>query len=168
MICNFLSKLMSPFLWCAIFLKKLISIVLLRQIIHPRIPQLAIIGYDEGLSSILSNEMRCQWLAHLLNENIQLPTIREMEKDIKLWEDNMKQNTKNFNSRSCIVTCGIWYNDQLCKDMKCNHLRKKNIFAELFEPYGPTDYNGLLHKCLWASGSSINSENGLNMYLNWR
>ncbi|WJX23858.1 flavin-containing monooxygenase [Trifolium repens] len=124
------------------------AIPLYRQIIHPRIPQLAIIGYDEGLSSILSNEMRCQWLAHLLNENIQLPTIREMEKDIKLWEDNMKQNTKNFNSRSCIVTCGIWYNDQLCKDMKCNHLRKKNIFAELFEPYGPTDYNGLLHKCL--------------------
>jgi len=107
---------------------------------------LAIIGYDESLSNIFSNEMRCQWLAHLLDENIELPSIKEMENDVKMWEENRKQHTNNFNSRSCIVTCGIWYNDQLCKDMKCNPRRKKSLFAELFEPYGPIDYNGLVRK----------------------
>ncbi|CAL5186885.1 unnamed protein product [Lathyrus oleraceus] len=122
------------------------AVPLYRQIIHPRVPQLAIIGYAESLSNIFSNEMRCQWLAHLLDGNIELPSIREMKKDVKMWEDTMKQHTKNLNFRSCIVTCGIWYNDQLCKDMKCNHLRKKSVFAELFEPYGPSDYNGLVRK----------------------
>jgi dimethylaniline monooxygenase (N-oxide forming) len=117
-----------------------------RQIIHPRIPKLAMIGYAEGISNIVSNEMRCQWLAHFLDGNIELPSIKEMEKDVKLWEDNMKQYSRKFYWRSCIVTCGIWYNDQLCRDMKCNPRRKKGLFAELFEPYGPTDYNGLVRK----------------------
>lgn len=117
-----------------------------RQIIHPRIPQLAMIGYSEGISNIVSNEMRCQWLAHFLDGNIELPSIKEMEKDVKVWEENMKQYAGKFYWRSCIISCGIWYNDQLCKDMKCNHLRKKSTFAELFEPYGPEDYNGLDRK----------------------
>ncbi|WJX29884.1 flavin-containing monooxygenase [Trifolium repens] len=120
------------------------TIPLYRQIIHPQIPQLAIIGYAESLSNIFCNEMRCQWLAHLLDGNIELPSIKEMKKDTKMWEDNIKQNARNL--RSCIVTCGIWYNDQLCKDMKCNPRRKKGPFAELFEPYGPTDYQGLVPK----------------------
>ncbi|XP_058722929.1 probable flavin-containing monooxygenase 1 [Vicia villosa] len=118
------------------------SVPLYRKIIHPRIPQLAIIGYAESISNIVSDEMRCQWLSHFLDENIELPSIKEMEKDVKLSEENMKQYAGKFYWRSCIVSCGIWYNDQLCKDMKCNPRRKKNHFAELFEPYGPTDYTG--------------------------
>nr|XP_027186163.1 probable flavin-containing monooxygenase 1 isoform X2 [Cicer arietinum] len=121
-------------------------IPLYRQIIHPRIPQLAVVGYAEGISNICSNEMRSQWLAHFLDGNIELPSIKEMEKDVKVWEDNMKQYARKFHWRSCIVTCNIWYNDQLCSDMKCNPRRKKSYFAELFEPYGPTDYVGLVRK----------------------
>jgi dimethylaniline monooxygenase (N-oxide forming) len=86
---------------------------------------LAIIGYAEALSNIYSNEMRCQWLAQFLDGNIKLPNIKEMEKEVKVWEDTIKQYDRNW--KSCIVTCGIWYNDQLCKDMKCNHLRKKGL-----------------------------------------
>ncbi|XP_058722930.1 probable flavin-containing monooxygenase 1 [Vicia villosa] len=122
------------------------SVPLYREIIHPRIPQLAIIGYAESISNIVSDEMRCQWLAHFLDGNIELPSIKEMEKDVKLWEENIKQYAGKLNWRSCIVSCGIWYNDQLCKDMKCNPKRKKNHFAEVFEPYGPTDYVGLVRK----------------------
>ncbi|CAK8534515.1 unnamed protein product [Lathyrus sativus] len=122
------------------------SVLLYRQIIHPRIPQLAIIGYSESISNILSNELRSQWLTHFLDGNIELPSIKEMEKDVKVWEENMKQYAGKYYWRSCIVSCGIWYNDQLCKDMKCNPKRKKNHFAELFEPYGPEDYNSLVSK----------------------
>ncbi|KAL5100834.1 hypothetical protein RYX36_005161 [Vicia faba] len=121
-----------------------VTVPLYRQILHPGIPQLAIMGYAEALSNIYSNEMRCQWLARFLDGNIKLPSVKEMEKDVKVWEETIKQYDRKWDS--CIVTCGIWYNDQLCKDMKCNHLRKKTAFAELFEPYGPADYNGLVQK----------------------
>ncbi|KAJ1440084.1 Flavin monooxygenase FMO [Sesbania bispinosa] len=114
-----------------------------RQIIHPRIPQMAIIGYAESLSNIFSNEMRCQWLAQFLDGNIEVPSIREMEKDVTMWEENMKRYGGRYYWKSCIVSCGIWYNDMLCKDMKCNPRRKNGLFAEMFEPYGPTDYVGL-------------------------
>ncbi|KAK7411661.1 hypothetical protein VNO78_03096 [Psophocarpus tetragonolobus] len=122
------------------------TIDLYRQIIHPRIPQLAIVGYAEGLSNIFASEMRSLWLANFLDGNIELPSIREMEKDVKLWEENLKQYGGRFYRKTCIAHCGIWYHDQLCKDMKHNHKRKKGFFAELFEPYGHADYVGLTHK----------------------
>lgn len=117
-----------------------------RQIIHPRIPQLAVIGYAENLSNLYANEIRCQWLAHFLDGNIEVPSIRNMEENVKVWEDYLKQYGGRHRWKACIVTWGIWYNDQLCKDMGRNNRRKKGLFAELFEPYGPSDYVGLVHK----------------------
>jgi len=117
-----------------------------RQMIHPRIPQLAIIGYAESLSNIFSAEMKSLWLAHFLDGNIELPSIREMEKDVKVWEENMKQYGGTYFWKSCIANCGIWYHDQLCKDMKRNPRRKNGFFAEWFEPYGHADYVGLIRK----------------------
>ncbi|XP_027338392.1 probable flavin-containing monooxygenase 1 [Abrus precatorius] len=96
------------------------TVPLYRQIIHPRIPQLAMIGYAESLSNICGSEMKCQWLVHFLDGNIELPSIRDMEKNVKLWEDNMKQYGGRYYWKSCIASCGIWYQDQLCKDMKQN------------------------------------------------
>ncbi|KAG6628181.1 hypothetical protein CIPAW_15G183800 [Carya illinoinensis] len=88
---------------------------LFRQIIHLQIPQLAIIGYSESLSNLCSAEIRSQWLAHFLDGNF----------------------------ASCILSINIWCNDQFCKDMGQEHKRKKGIFAEYFQPYGPMDYAGL-------------------------
>ena len=65
-----------------------------------------------------------------------------MEKQVSTWENFMKQHC--FNSRrACISNVNIWNNDQLCKDMGCEPRRKKGFLADLFEPYGPTDYAGL-------------------------
>ncbi|KAJ7962000.1 Flavin-containing monooxygenase [Quillaja saponaria] len=116
---------------------------LYRQIIHPQIPQLAILGYSEGLSNLFTSEIRCQWLAHFLDGKIELPSMKEMEKEIRMWEDHMKQYAGKKFWRSCIVISKIWYNDQLCKDMKCNPRRRKGFFAEWFFPYEPKDYAGL-------------------------
>jgi dimethylaniline monooxygenase (N-oxide forming) len=67
-----------------------------------------------------------------------------MDKDVMMWEKNMKQYAGRNFRRSCIGSTNIWYNDQMCKDMGCKHKRKKGIFAEYFQPYGSIDYAGLL------------------------
>ncbi|VVA26550.1 PREDICTED: probable flavin-containing [Prunus dulcis] len=70
-----------------------------------------------------------------------LPSIKEMEKDVEKWDKYAKQYASvQYYRRSCIGALHLWYNDQLCKDMGWNHKRKKGVFAELFEPYGPMDY----------------------------
>lgn len=113
---------------------------MIRECIHPRIPQLAIIGFSDGISSLYTSEMRCQWLAALLNGAFKLPDIKEMQEDIAKWDEYMKQSQEEYHFRSFLGAFEIWYNDQLCKDMGVNPKRKKGFLANLFQAHGPSDY----------------------------
>ncbi|KAI7747171.1 hypothetical protein M8C21_006614 [Ambrosia artemisiifolia] len=113
---------------------------LYRECIHPRIPQLAIIGFSDGISSLYTSETRCKWLAALLEGSFKLPSINEMQKDIARWDEYMKQSSGEYHYRSFLGAFEIWYNDQLCKDMGVNPMRKKGLLANLFEAHGPIDY----------------------------
>lgn len=112
----------------------------IRECIHARIPQLAVIGFSESISNLYTSEMRCRWLAELLGGTFKVPSIKEMEKDVKRWDEYAKLYTGKYYRRSCIGALHIWYSDQMCKDIGWNPKRKKGLLAELFEPYGPTDY----------------------------
>jgi len=111
-----------------------------RECIHPQIPQLAVIGFSESASNLYTSEIRCRWIAELLNGTFQLPSIKAMKKDVEKWDEYLKKYSGKYYRRSCIAALRVWYNDQLCKDMGWNSRRKKGILAELFEPYGPMDY----------------------------
>eukprot|EP00258_Populus_trichocarpa_P029302 XP_024445321.1 probable flavin-containing monooxygenase 1 [Populus trichocarpa] len=122
------------------------TVSLYRQIIHPRIPQLAIIGYNENFSSLGRSEIESVWLSHFLDGNLELPSIRDMEEEANMWADHIKQVTGRYFRRACISNFSTYYNDQLCKDMGYNPRRKKGLLADLFIPYTPTDYSGLTSK----------------------
>ncbi|KAJ0779759.1 putative flavin-containing monooxygenase [Helianthus annuus] len=113
---------------------------LYRECIHPRIPQLAIIGFSDAVSSLFISETRCKWLTALLEGSFKLPTINEMQIDITRWDEYMKQSSGEDHHRSFLGAMEIWYNDQLCKDMGVNPMRKKGLLANLFEAHGPIDY----------------------------
>lgn len=108
-----------------------------RECIHPWIPKLAIIGFSESISSLHNSEMRCWWLAGLLDGTFKLPGTKEMEKDIAKGDKFMKRYSRSqYYRRSCIGALHIWY-DQLRKYMGWKPKRKKGFIAELFEPYIP-------------------------------
>ncbi|KAL1818824.1 hypothetical protein ACET3Z_013693 [Daucus carota] len=113
---------------------------LYRNCLHPRVPQLAVIGFSESISNLHTSEMSCRWLAELLDGTFSLPSIKEMEDDVKEWDKYMKKYCGSYSTKWCIGGLKIWYNDQLCKDMGWISKRKGGFFAELFEPYSPLDY----------------------------
>ncbi|KAF2317150.1 hypothetical protein GH714_012207 [Hevea brasiliensis] len=127
-------------------LKATAPLLLYRQILHPRIPQLAIIGYNESFSTLGNSELKSLWLANFLDGNLELPCVKSMEKEAKMWGDHIKQVTGRYFKRACISNANIWYNDQLCKDMGYNPRRKNGFLRDLFIPYAPTDYADLTTK----------------------
>ncbi|XP_048493116.1 probable flavin-containing monooxygenase 1 [Beta vulgaris subsp. vulgaris] len=116
------------------------TVPLYRECIHPRIPQVAVIGYSESIANLYTSELRCRWLFELIDGKFELPNIQKMEKDIMEWDKFMKRYSGKYYRGSCIAALHISYNDQLCKDMGWNLKRKNGLWAELFEPYGPMDY----------------------------
>ncbi|KNA24746.1 hypothetical protein SOVF_013120 [Spinacia oleracea] len=116
------------------------TLPLYRECVHPRIPQVAVIGFSESAANLFTSEIRCRWLFELLDGKFKLPNIQEMEKDVLEWNKFMKRYSGKYFRRSCMGALHIWYYDQLCKDMGLNPNRKKGFWAELFEPYGPSDY----------------------------
>ncbi|CAM0952864.1 unnamed protein product [Alopecurus aequalis] len=118
---------------------------LYRECVHPRIPQMAVVGYTEGLNNIYATEMMAKWLARLLDGAFWLPGVRRMEESCAEWGRYYARRSGAGGEgqsawRPCVGAVNVWYNDELCRDMGCEPRRKKGFLAEWFQPYGAVDY----------------------------
>ncbi|WVZ92926.1 hypothetical protein U9M48_038956 [Paspalum notatum var. saurae] len=120
---------------------------LYRHCVHPRIPQMAVVGYAESAASIYPYEMMAKWVAHLLDGAVRLPSVAAMERSVAEWERWGRWAKRRGGAvflKSCIATITTWYHDQLCRDMGYSTARKGGLLAEWLQPYGPTDYASIL------------------------
>ncbi|KAM3259576.1 hypothetical protein ACQJBY_051072 [Aegilops geniculata] len=122
---------------------------LYRECVHPRIPQMAVVGHAEGLNNIYASEMTAKWVARLLDGAVRLPGVRRMEESCAEWGRYYARRSGGGGEgqrpwRPCLGAVNVWYNDELCRDMGCDPRRKRvkgqGLLAEWFQPYGAVDY----------------------------
>ncbi|KAL6652035.1 hypothetical protein ACP70R_010960 [Stipagrostis hirtigluma subsp. patula] len=117
---------------------------LYRQCVHPRIPQMAVVGYSDSLTSVYPYEMMAKWVAHLLDGAFRLPAVARMERSAAEWGEYARTHGGGGGRQGpCIGAINTWFNDELCRDMGYEPRRKKVILAEWLQPYGPADYAGI-------------------------
>ncbi|KAL5698255.1 flavin-containing monooxygenase [Ranunculus cassubicifolius] len=114
-------------------------IPLYRGTIHPLIPNMAFVGYVESVSNLHTAELRCIWLARLVDGKFKVPTVEKMLEQTTEEVEIMKRSTR-FYKRHCISTFSINHSDEICEEMGWESWRKKNWFAEAFSPYSSQDY----------------------------
>ncbi|KAE9448891.1 hypothetical protein RHGRI_012861 [Rhododendron griersonianum] len=112
---------------------------LYRGTIHPLIPSMAFVGYIESVSNLHTAELRCKWLARLVDDQFKLPSVEKMLQQTTNEMEIMKRTTR-FYKRSCISTFSINHSDEICEEMGWSSWRKKNWLAEAFSPYNSQDY----------------------------
>ncbi len=123
---------------------------LYRHIIHPRLPTLAFAGFNHGFMHVPSAEIGALWLVAFWQGKLELPSQSEMERaaeEVRIW----KRTHIHFEpSRSCAVNTRFQqYLDIMLGDLGVSPYRKlPNLIAEMFSPYGPADYRGVVDEFL--------------------
>jgi len=118
---------------------------LYRHLIHPRVPRLALAGFNHGYMHVPTVEIGTQWLCAYLRDELELPSSDEMERSIENIRNWKRENIKFENARSCAVSTRFQqYIDILLMELEVSPYRKlPNPFAELFSRYEASDYEGI-------------------------
>jgi dimethylaniline monooxygenase (N-oxide forming) len=127
---------------------------LYRHIMNPNVPGLFFIGRASTISSITTYSLQARWLASVLTQQVQLPPVEAMRRNIEEMRD-WKQSWMPFSSaRSArLIAHTQHYHDELLKDLGTSPLRKTGFFAPLKElvfPYEPKDYASVVSRELDA------------------
>ncbi|XP_010687787.2 probable flavin-containing monooxygenase 1 [Beta vulgaris subsp. vulgaris] len=112
---------------------------LYRSTINPMIPNMAFVGYIETVANLQTAELRCKWLARLVDDRFKLPNVEKMLGQINKEVEVMKRTTR-FYKRQCISTYSINHNDEICEEMGWKSWRKNSWLSEAFSPYTSQDY----------------------------
>ncbi len=123
---------------------------LYRHVIHPRLPSLAFAGYNHCFMHIPAAEVGALWMAALWQGRLETPSPEEMERAVEHVRSWKRANIHFEPSRSCAVNTRFQqYLDIMLADLRISPYRKlPNPIAEVFAPYGPADYAGVVDEYL--------------------
>ncbi|MBK1989044.1 NAD(P)/FAD-dependent oxidoreductase [Sphaerospermopsis aphanizomenoides BCCUSP55] len=118
---------------------------LYRYLIHPEIPQMGFVGYNNGFYTPLTSEVGAWWLVDYVNGHLSLPSTMEMYQDINTELDWMKNRFLAIASRgTCIASFSLRYVEQLIRDMDKNHqLVIWSKFSQIMSPVDISIYHKL-------------------------
>lgn len=118
---------------------------LYRHLIHPRIPRLGFTGFNHGFLHVPAVEIGTQWLCAYFRNELELPSVEEMEKSMESVRSWKLANMRFENSGMYAVSTRFQqYIDILLKELNVSPYRKlPNVFAEVFSRYEASDYKGV-------------------------
>jgi cation diffusion facilitator CzcD-associated flavoprotein CzcO len=120
---------------------------LYRHLIHPRIPRLALAGFNHGFLHFAAVEVATLWLCAVLRGDLALPPVSEMEQRIAEITEWKRAHSLFEPSRGCGVNTRIHqYLDVMLSDLGLQPYRKPNPFLEFVDAYTARDYAGLVEE----------------------
>ncbi|BAZ17401.1 dimethylaniline monooxygenase [Calothrix sp. NIES-4071] len=127
---------------------------LYRNLIHPKVPNLAFVGYNAGLSATLTSDLGALWLVQLLKGNINKPTnnkmVAEMEADLE-WR---KKNGYAGYGGTCFFSSTFHYLDNLMRDMGLPP-RQTGSIAAVMQPLNTQAYSNVRTQLESLYGSKV-------------
>jgi hypothetical protein len=124
------------------------GLYLYRHVLPPAVPDLAFVGAEVAtISNVATHGLQAEWLARLLAGAHALPPPAAMARAVAAhaaWARSWMPATPA--RASLVLLHQTHYHDALLRDMGVPHRRKGNPLAELFMPYRPRDYDGIVGK----------------------
>lgn len=144
---------------------------LYRRVISPTLASsgdrsIIFLGQIHTLSTAMLSEIQALWGVAFLLGKVSIPDLHTMEQEVADWNawsrrryldqgrkvpysiyDFLSVSTKTKSlSRATISNLSHKYIDTLCRDLGIKTNRKSNFYKELFEPYSPRDYRGIIEE----------------------
>jgi len=97
------------------------------------------------ISNIMTHGLLAEYICRVLKGLVQLPTEEQMRDEcevVKKWKRHWMPETSS--RANLVLLHQIHYHDQLLRDLGESPGRKCCFLSELFCPYGPSDYNGII------------------------
>jgi cation diffusion facilitator CzcD-associated flavoprotein CzcO len=133
------------------------DLYLYRHLIHPDIPQMGFVGYNNSFYTQLTSEVGAWWLAEYIKGNLALPSKSEMYEDMVAEQTWLKNQFSVIAGKgACVASISLRHSDQLMKDMDvAGEVTVWQGFSDIMNPLDPSIYNKARQKLKLQQSRSI-------------
>jgi cation diffusion facilitator CzcD-associated flavoprotein CzcO len=135
---------------------------LYRNLIHPDVPQMGFVGYNNSLSCMMSAELGSRWLVEYFKGNLSLPSrSRMLEAIYTTLEWRYRERARGLFSGTCVLPFTFHYFDDLMRDLGVE-VRQNSSFSEIVKPLSPSSYKDLRQELQFKAIDSDSTQNSRN------